>query len=52
MASVNNKSRRNTRCNANFTVWLLNQLENGLFPDLGVKKLRAILDQVGLALAI
>lgn len=30
----------------------LNQLENGLFPDLGVKKLRAILDQVGLALAI
>lgn len=30
----------------------LNQLENGLFPDLGVKKLRAILEQVGLALAI
>lgn len=30
----------------------LNQLENGLFPDLGVKKLRAILDQLGLALAI
>lgn len=30
----------------------LNQLENGLFPDLGIKKLRAILDQVGLALAI
>lgn len=30
----------------------LNQLENGLFPDLGVKKLSAILDQLGLALAI
>jgi transcriptional regulator with XRE-family HTH domain len=30
----------------------LNQLENGLFPDLGVKKLRAILDQLGLALVI
>jgi transcriptional regulator with XRE-family HTH domain len=30
----------------------LNQLENGLFPDLGVKKLRAILERVGLALAI
>lgn len=30
----------------------LNQLENGLFPDLGIKKLWAILDQVGLALAI
>lgn len=30
----------------------LNQLENGLFPDLGVKKLRAILDQVGLTLTI
>lgn len=30
----------------------LNQLENGLFPDLGVKKLRAILDQLGLTLAI
>ncbi len=30
----------------------LNQLENGLFPDLGIKKLRAILEQVGLALTI
>jgi len=30
----------------------LNQLENGLFPDLGIRKLRAILDQVGLALTI
>lgn len=30
----------------------LNQLENGLFPDLGVKKLRAIFDQVGLALSV
>lgn len=30
----------------------LNQLENGLFPDLGVKKLRAILDQLGLTLII
>lgn len=30
----------------------LNQLESGLFPDLGVKKLRAILDQLGLALTI
>ncbi|MDP1671984.1 MAG: helix-turn-helix domain-containing protein, partial [Burkholderiales bacterium] len=30
----------------------LNQLENVLFPDLGIKKLWAILDQVGLALAI
>lgn len=30
----------------------LNQLENGLFPDLGAKKLQAILEQVGLALTI
>lgn len=30
----------------------LNQLENGLFPDLGVRKLQAILDQLGLALAL
>ena len=30
----------------------LNQLENGLFPDLGVRKVQAILDRLGLALAI
>jgi len=30
----------------------LNQLENGLFPDLGVKKVQAILDRLGLALSI
>lgn len=30
----------------------LNQLENGLFPDLGVKKLLAILDQLGLSLSL
>lgn len=30
----------------------LNQLENGLFPDLGIKKLQAILREVGLDLAI
>jgi transcriptional regulator with XRE-family HTH domain len=30
----------------------LNQLENGVFPDLGVKKLRAILNHVGLVLTV
>jgi transcriptional regulator with XRE-family HTH domain len=30
----------------------LNQLENGLFPDLGIKKLQAILREVGLDFAI
>ncbi len=30
----------------------LNQLENGLFPDLGVRKVQALLDRLGLALAI
>ena len=30
----------------------LNQLENGLFPDIGVKRLLAILDQLGLALTV
>lgn len=30
----------------------LNQLENGLFPDLGVKKLQAILGQLDLALTL
>ena len=30
----------------------LNQLENGLFPDLGVRKVQAILDRLGLALSI
>jgi transcriptional regulator with XRE-family HTH domain len=30
----------------------LNQLENGLFPDLGVKKVQTILDQLGLDLAV
>ena len=30
----------------------LNQLENGLFPDLGVKKVQSILDQLGLDLAV
>lgn len=30
----------------------LNQLENGLFPDLGVKKVQAILDQLGLDLTV
>jgi DNA-binding XRE family transcriptional regulator len=30
----------------------LNLLENGVFPDLGVKKLSAILDQVGLLLTV
>jgi transcriptional regulator with XRE-family HTH domain len=30
----------------------LNQLENGLFPDLGVRKVQAILDRLGLALYI
>jgi transcriptional regulator with XRE-family HTH domain len=30
----------------------LNQLENGLFPDLGVKKLQVILGKVGLSLTI
>jgi len=30
----------------------LNQLENGLFPDLGVRKVQAILARLGLALAI
>jgi len=30
----------------------LNQLENGLFPDLGVKKVQAILDRLGLDLAV
>lgn len=30
----------------------LNRLENGLFPDLGVRKVQAILDRLGLALSI
>lgn len=30
----------------------LNRLENGLFPDLGISKLQAILGEVGLALTI
>ncbi len=30
----------------------LNQLENGLFPDLGVKKVQAILDHLGLTLSL
>jgi transcriptional regulator with XRE-family HTH domain len=30
----------------------LNQLENGLFPDLGIKKLQAILGELGLSLTI
>ena len=30
----------------------LNQLENGVFPDLGVKKVQAILDQLGLDLSV
>lgn len=30
----------------------LNQLENGVFPDLGVQKLRALLNHVGLELTI
>lgn len=30
----------------------LNQLENGLFPDLGAKKLQALLEKVGLTLSI
>jgi transcriptional regulator with XRE-family HTH domain len=30
----------------------LNQLENGLFPDLGVKKVQAILDRLGLDLTV
>jgi transcriptional regulator with XRE-family HTH domain len=30
----------------------LNQLENGLFPDLGVRKLQAVLEQLGLTLAV
>ena len=30
----------------------LNQLENGLFPDLGVKKVQTILDQLGLDLTV
>lgn len=30
----------------------LNQLESGLFPDLGVKKLQALLEPLGLALSV
>ncbi len=30
----------------------LNQLENGLFPDLGVKKVQTILDRLGLDLTV
>ncbi|MBI2970278.1 MAG: helix-turn-helix transcriptional regulator [Gammaproteobacteria bacterium] len=30
----------------------LNQLENGLFPELGVKKLQSLLKQVGLTLSL
>jgi len=30
----------------------LNQLENGLFPDLGVRKVQAILDHLGLTLSV
>lgn len=30
----------------------LNRLENGLFPDLGVKKAQAILDELGMDLAV
>ena len=30
----------------------LNQLENGLFPDLGIKKVQSILDRLGLDLAV
>jgi len=37
---------------AGLTRTTLNQLENGLFPDLGVKKVQAILGRLGLALAV
>lgn len=30
----------------------LNQLENGLFPDLGVRKIQLLLDELGLTLAV
>jgi transcriptional regulator with XRE-family HTH domain len=30
----------------------LNQLENGLFPELGIRKVQALLDRLGLTLAI
>jgi len=37
---------------ANITRTTLNQLENGLVTDLGIRKIQALLDQLGLALAI
>lgn len=37
---------------ANLSRTTLNQLENGVFPDLGVRKLQALLDEVGLTLSL
>lgn len=37
---------------ANLSRTTLNQLENGLFPDLGVKKLQKLLEHVGLTLKV
>ena len=37
---------------AGLTRTTLNQLENGVFPDLGVRKVQAILEKLGLALSI
>lgn len=37
---------------AGLTRTTLNQLENGVFPDLGVRKVQAILEKLGLVLSI
>jgi len=37
---------------AGLSLTTLSQLENGVFPDLGVRKAQAILDQLGLTLAV
>jgi transcriptional regulator with XRE-family HTH domain len=37
---------------ARLTRTTLNQLENGLIPDLGIRKVEALLDQLGLALEV
>jgi transcriptional regulator with XRE-family HTH domain len=37
---------------ARLTRTTLNQLENGLIPDLGIRKVAALLDQLGLALEV
>lgn len=43
-------ARFSPSCSASHSV--LNQLENGLFPDLGIRKVKVLLDRLGLSLEV